>query len=356
MIDAAILRRLAIAAAASGAVHVAVGVYGRIDLPRAHEPLPALAVRMVEAAPAPAPAAAPAAARAPRRPGGVRTDRVSVAPAQAPALPPISDTDDEADPTAAADVALPDREPAAVAYSSAPTTEPDLPPRSLPVRGRITYDLVYGRDHFPVGRTVQTWQTDGTRYVLASRSETTGLLDVIRSQHRTFLSRGSITSEGLRPDTFLMSRNRGRGIEEARASFDWSGASVTLQAAARERQEALPARTQDLLSFIYQLSLYPPAPGRFTQSLTNGARVETYEVEVLADEIIETPIGALRAVPIRQIRKAGAESLELWLAPEYRYMPVRIRFFNREGEPQGEQIVTEIRLSEDTIAQRQSGP
>jgi hypothetical protein len=281
---------------------------------------------------------------------------VTVAPArpQALALPASSDTDDGADTTAAADVV--DSEPAAVASSSAPASEPDLPRRSLPVRGRITYDLVYGRDHFPVGRTVQTWQTDGTRYVLASRSETTGLLDVIRSQHRTFLSRGSITSEGLRPHTFLMSRNRGRGIEEARASFDWSGASVTLQAAARERQEALPARTQDLLSFIYQLSLYPPAPGRFTQSLTNGARVETYEVEVLADEIIETPIGALRAVPVRQIRRAGAESLELWLAPEYRYMPVRIRFFNRDGEPQGEQIVTEIRLSDDTIAQRQSGP
>jgi hypothetical protein len=26
---------------------------------------------------------------------------------------------------------------------------------------------------------------------------------------------------------------------------------------------------------------------------------------------------------------------------------VRLRFFNREGEPQGEQIVTEIRLSEE---------
>ena len=47
------------------------------------------------------------------------------------------------------------------------------------------------------------------------------------------------------------------------------------------------------------------------------------------------------------MRKPGEESLELFLAAEYRYLPVRIRFFSREGEPQGEQIVTEIRVSDE---------
>lgn len=45
-------------------------------------------------------------------------------------------------------------------------------------------------------------------------------------------------------------------------------------------------------------------------------------------------------------RQTGRESLELWLAIEYRYLPVRIRFCNRKGEPQGEQIVAEIRLGD----------
>ena len=188
---------------------------------------------------------------------------------------------------------------------------------------------------------------DGTRYHLASRSETTGIVDLFRSQHRTFLSRGSLTPDGLRPDVFRMSRNRGRGTEETRARFDWDGASVVLEAAAVERQQSLPEHTQDLLSFMYQLSIAPPLPGRFRQSLTNGARLETYEVDVLPEVTIETPLGRLRALPVKQVRKEGAESLELWLATEYRYLPVRIRFFSREGELQGEQLVTEIRLSED---------
>ena len=63
--------------------------------------------------------------------------------------------------------------------------------------------------------------------------------------------------------------------------------------------------------------------------------------------MLETPFGTLRAVPVRQLRRADRETVELWLAPAYRWLPVRIRFYNREGEPSGEQLVTDIRVSED---------
>jgi hypothetical protein len=173
------------------------------------------------------------------------------------------------------------------------------------------------------------------------------LVDLIRSQHGTYLSRGSLTRSGLRPDTFLMSRNRGRGGEEARARFDWNDAILSLEGSAPARNEKLPAGTQDILSLMYQLSLDPPTMGRFSRSVTNGRGIETYELDALPEETIQTPLGALRALPVKQVRKPGQESLELWFATEYRYLPVRILFFNREGEPRGEQIVTEIRLAEE---------
>lgn len=239
-------------------------------------------------------------------------------------------------------------EPQIVAMAPSTAPPPEVAPvRALPRKGRITYNLVYGRDQFPVGRTIQTWEMEGTRYQLASRSETTGLVDLIRSQHGTYLSRGALTRSGLRPDTFLMSRNRGRGGEEARARFDWNGAILFLEGSAPARNEKLPAGTQDILSLMYQLSLDPPAMGRFSRSVTNGRGIETYELDALPEETIQTPLGALRTLPVKQVRKPGEESLELWFATEYRYLPVRILFFNREGEPRGEQIVTEIRLAEE---------
>ena len=104
---------------------------------------------------------------------------------------------------------------------------------------------------------------------------------------------------------------------------------------------------QDLVSFMYQLSIDPPQAGRKTVKMTNGSRIETYDIDVLPEEKIETPLGIFRALPITQLRKPGTESVDVWLAVEYRYLPIRMRFFTRDGQAAGEQLVTEIRLSDD---------
>jgi hypothetical protein len=357
VIEAPAARRIALFAALSGAVHAIAVSTGRLELPQAPGELPPIALRMVYAAP-PAPSAAASVSAPP-----ARRIRPQPAAALATAAPPPADVPSRVEPDedAASDAEepeiaeapAPDRSPERVAEPVDIATAPVPPPTeeapalpAFPRKGRITYELVYGRDQFPVGRTVQTWQTDGRRYQLASRSETTGIIDLLRSQHRTYLSRGEITPQGLRPQTFLMSRNRGRGAEEARAKFDWANGSVVLGPAAGQRTQDLPPRSQDLVSFMYQLALDPPPPGRMELPVTNGTRLEIYELEVLPEEQIETPLGTLRALPIRQVRARGAEGADLWLAVEYRYLPVRIRFYGRDGQPAGEQIVSEIRLGD----------
>lgn len=347
-------RRIALAAAVSGLVHAGAITVGRLERPEAPADLPPLAVRVVpvEAAAAPEIARPRAIKRSAAR-AAVATRALPVFPEpSAFAVPLESEPLETASAEDAVTPELPatsgEAEPAVVA--SAPATADaealqPLPP--FPRKGRITYTLVYGRDQFPVGRTVQTWQMDGARYQLASRSETTGIVDVIRSQHRTYLSRGTLTRKGLQPDTFLMSRDRGRGTEEARAKFDWTAGSVTLGPMNGQWAQPLPQHSQDLVSFMYQLSLDPPRPGRMRLPVTNGSRLEIYVLEVLPEEPIDTPLGVLRALPVKQVRTAGAESIDLWLATEYRHLPVRIRFYGKDGEPAGEQIVSEIRLSED---------
>jgi hypothetical protein len=352
--DSRTLLRLALAAATSVFLHAAVVLFGHVTLPAPPEKLPPLAVRLERASPAPRPKASdepPVAHKKKRR--VISGPQVASITAPSPLVLPAPVEDPEPQEVATVEPEEPsssDAQPTQTVEAPTPPVPPapELPPvRSLPRNGRITYELVYGRDRFPVGRTVQTWQTDGTRYRLASRSETTGIIDFFRSQHRTYLSSGSMTRKGLRPDTFLMSRNRGRGPEQARAKFDWATSLVTLEGLAAAHTEQLPPNTQDLLSLMYQLSLDPPGPGRFRQSVTNGNHIETYELDALPEETIETPLGTLRAVPVRQVPKNGQESMEIWFASEYRNLPVRIRFFNRSGEPQGEQIVSEIRLSQE---------
>jgi hypothetical protein len=358
-------RRILVAAVVSGAVHAAVIALGPHHDEETIPDLPPLEARIVNVAPAPA--AAPLPPPQMHRPRSRAHHPTKIARAAPPALPPelpipsaqaVAEETTAPEGTAAVETPAPDvpapevpaeaDQPTVVATAPASTFSPE--PAALPAfprSGRIAYTLLYGRDQFPVGRTVQSWKIDGARYQFASHSETTGLADLLRSQYRNYFSRGELTPEGLRPDSFLMSRDRGRGAEEARATFHWDQGTITLGSGGRQHDEPLARGSQDLVSFMYQLAIDPPAQGRKSVRITNGSHIETYEINVLPEEKIETPLGIFRALPVTQVRKPGTESMDVWLAVEYRYLPIRIRFYTRNGEAAGEQLVTEIRLSEE---------
>jgi hypothetical protein len=217
--------------------------------------------------------------------------------------------------------------------------------RRLPRRGEITYELYLGNNKFNVGRTQQAWELNDDSYRLSSVSETTGLVGRFVRQRLAYESRGKLTANGLRPEHFTTQRVRSGRSEDAAADFDWS--AMTAMIGNPQRGVALLADAQDLVSFMYQLGLLPLAPGRIELPITNGWKLERYELEIGGEEQLQTPFGTLRAVPVKQVRRPGQESIELWLAAGYRWLPVRIRFFDREGEPSGEQLVSDIRVSND---------
>lgn len=219
--------------------------------------------------------------------------------------------------------------------------------RILPRRGRITYSLFYGDNRTYVGKVIQSWEVENDTYRIASEAETAGVVEVFRPQRLRYLSQGIITREGLRPESFLMRRTRRGQTEAAQARFDWQGGSLAYGTAQAPKSAPLPAGSHDFMSFIYQHAILPPAAGRFRVSITSGSRFEVYDVEVAAEESIETPLGTLRALPVKQVPRPGSESIQIWLASEYRYLPVRIRHFDRDGNFSGEQLASEIRISEE---------
>jgi Protein of unknown function (DUF3108) len=247
--------------------------------------------------------------------------------------------------------AQPIPEPAAVeAPSVAPSAAAEDKPapllaRRLPQNGEIAYALYLGSNKFNVGRTMQTWTIKDDRYRLTNRSETTGLAALFSRQSLDYVSTGRLTASGLRPEFFGTERLRSGKTEAASAKFDWDAQTLTY--GEPPRSAVLPANAQDVVSFMYQLGLLPLTPGRLELPITNGWKLERYELEVGSEELLQTPFGPLRAVPVTQVHRPGEESIELWLAPDYRWLPVRIRFFDRDGEPSGEQLVSEIRVSAD---------
>lgn len=234
--------------------------------------------------------------------------------------------------------------PEPAASTTADSNKPVLA-RRLPRQGEITYQLFLGNNRFNVGSTVQSWSIQEDRYRLSSRSETSGLAALFSRQAMTYVSSGRLTSGGLRPDTFSNERQRGGNKDSATAHFDRIAQTITF--GNPPRSLPLNENAQDLVSFMYQLGLLPLTPGRLEIPITNGWKFERYELEIGREETLQTPFGEIRAVPVKQVRRAREESIELWLAPAYRWLPVRIRFFDREGEPSGEQLVNDIKVSEE---------
>lgn len=249
-------------------------------------------------------------------------------PTSEPQAPPVGA---QAAPQADDTPAAPD------AVAEAPPSEQGL----LPASGEITYELFFGTDKFSVGRSVQTWSIDESTYRLTSLSETTGLARLIKPYQYAYVSEGRVEAGDLRPESFSVRRGR-EGERQATARFDWARRELTLGPIATPRTVPLQNGTHDLLSFIYQLARKPIAPGRMEFVLTTGTKVETFVLEVGADEQLDLPLGLVRAIPVKQIGAPGEERMELWLAYEAPRLPLRIRFFDRAGKMTIEQLANKI--------------
>ena len=241
--------------------------------------------------------------------------------------------------------------PTTLAAESPPSTLPQAA-RTLPPRGRMSYHLNYivGGSPLNVGVTEQSWAISGNQYKIDSRSQTTGLARLTRFGPRVYSSSGEIAAHGLQPREFTSSVTVSGNVDNAAARFDWNAQQLSFGRPADKKNATLPLGAQDFISFMYQLSLAPLAasgPGKLQIPITNGVRFETHEFEVRAEEQLETAIGTLRVLPVVQVRKPNAEAMEVWLATEYNYLPVRIRFIGRDGAVGGEQIVTDISVGQN---------
>jgi len=95
--------------------------------------------------------------------------------------------------------------PATAAVATAP---PDISPPEeaplpqLPRRGRISYTLYVGMQKFEVAAPCRPGKSKTAATASAASSETTGVVNVLRSERRTYLSVGKVTRDGLRPTSF----------------------------------------------------------------------------------------------------------------------------------------------------------
>ena len=160
----------------------------------------------------------PARAKKPARP---RTPRRQVETAANAA--PVPAQSEEAPPAQAGETlpaAAPDAAPEAENRVAEPVAEPVAAPAAprLPAHGLIRYRVDRGDSNFEIGYAQHEWEIADGRYLLHSVVETTGLVRLFKSLRIEMESRGTLSEEGLRPESFVIRRNGEETLEWA--SFD----------------------------------------------------------------------------------------------------------------------------------------
>ncbi|MBP7081042.1 MAG: DUF3108 domain-containing protein [Rhodocyclaceae bacterium] len=191
-----------------------------------------------------------------------------------------------------------------------------------PREGHLNYSVMRGDGGFVVGRATVEWHIEGKTYALKSTVETAGLVALFKSFKAIQESHGEVTPSGLRPSVFV--QERGKGTEKAQ--FDWLRGTVRNG----ETEDPLVAGTQDVLSVYYQLALMSPTRGFVEIPIATGRKLALYRFEVIATELLTTDDGPQKTVHLRA--KTGNDTMDLWLAPQFSPLPLRITILDKKGD------------------------
>ena len=286
-----------------------------------------LSVRLLAPPPAPAPSAqAPKPAPRPRaRNAPTISAPVELAPAPAPSpveapvesppapLPPVA-----TDPPASA--------------SNAEPSDLALGAQALPTKGRIVYRTSYTRLTGITALTYVDWSIDPEKatYELWLRTvDPAGLLDL--------RSNGTLKAFGIAPDNYIEKieiANR-----ELRADFDWKMSAVSFVGRGAGQPTTFAEGTQDPLSLQFHLPLLAQAypwrfsPGSEVTFAIARRNVENYSFVVEGFET--TRIDGSDVMTLKIDRKRGPNAnrrVEIWMAPEFQWLPVRLRFTDSNDE------------------------
>lgn len=211
---------------------------------------------------------------------------------------------------------------------------------AAPTSSTISYNLF--RNGILLGVVTEHFGTTDGGYQAISEARATGVFALLQREPIRYVSTGVLTKNGLRPQRFE-GRQAGKLVT---ADFDWSAATLTLNHDGVNHALPLPPNTQDRLSIMYQLlfSVRTKAqPMDFV--MTNGRKLERYRYVAQSGVAIDTPFKRLNTVHLVKQREAGAHDseTEVWLAPDYGYLPVKVLIVESDGV-RYEQIVTQLEI------------
>jgi hypothetical protein len=133
----------------------------------------------------------------------------------------------------------------------------------------------------------------------------------------------------LRPDSYEETRN---GKPKRSVRFDWEKKQADLEDGERKQTVPLPENTWDNTSFGYNFAFGRPDSPDMQLYLTDGRRVQSYRYAIVGKVKLETDLGPMETVHVQKVLEGDDKrAFDVWLATQYHYLPVRIRYTEKDG-------------------------
>lgn len=339
-------RKFVAALIASLLVHLILGAFATVEPPE--EKMLPLTARFMQLPPPPVPVAAakPSPKAKPKtakpRPATAAEAPVAIAVAE-PVVESIAAPEPE--PALAPVVAEAKPEPAPVVPVVEPPPAPkaEPPARMPPKKIELGYIAYLGEQKFEVGPINLKFTHDNGRYNLKVTGRGRGLAALLYPGTFTGESFGMITAEGLRPDKFI--EERGNPDKRREITFDHEKRLLNIP-----DKEPIPfeGAPHDALTWIVQFYFAMPKGDAVTLSVGTSRRMDVYTLTRIGEEEIEAPTGDVDPVTgTRSLKKVKTElwkgarkpdadgkpvgSAQFWLAPEWHYVPFRLKVVSAQG-------------------------
>jgi hypothetical protein len=209
--------------------------------------------------------------------------------------------------------------------------------KELPNILELKYELTQNGES--LGTVIEKFTIDEAgNYHIESITKGIGLYALFGD--RVLISEGKISFEGLKPRHFEVHQGSNTN-KNATVDFDWDNQILITRYKDRETKESIENRTQDLISYLYQLNYENFDEPMIEFVAATGKKYKKYQFRVV-DKKVELSLGNINfeTTSLQSIaEKNGKPETQIWLNNKVYRLPVRIRYQEKNGSTLEQNLV-----------------
>ena len=218
-----------------------------------------------------------------------------------------------------------------------------MAPESSARQATLVFSVYHGTRLYAGESYNQMTLLPGGLYRIISDVHTVGVVRIFKNYHLAETSLGRLDSDGdMIPEDFYSDTLDNGDASSLSSHFDASRRRATLK---NGQVLVTPPKTQDSLSFLFEMSRELTGSSYHSVSIVNGIVLQNYTIQLLGEETIHTPMGREVALHWSLVRAPAEPGFEIWLSKKNLNLPIRIQIIKPGGGVETEADIRTIRIS-----------